>query len=113
MPEPSYRYRARLDRIVDGDSVYLTVDLGFRASMSLAIRLAGIDALERGTTEGRHASDWLLYLIQDLPLTLVSEKGDKYGRWLGTIYTPDSPDSVNQRMIEAGHATPYNGGARA
>ncbi len=113
LPAESYRYRARLERVVDGDTVYLTVDLGFRATMSLAIRLAGIDAPERYKDGGPEATAWLRAMLVDRDLLLESAKGDKYGRWLGTIYHVNEPVSINSSMIEAGHATSYGGGLRS
>lgn len=111
--EPSYRYRAFLDRVVDGDTVDLHVDIGFRAMMHLRIRMAGIDAPERYNEGGIEAMAWLTGRLLNENLVLVSQKGDKYGRWLGLIYVGDEDVSVNAQMIEAGQAVPYDGGPRS
>ena len=108
----SYRYRAFLDRVVDGDTVDLHVDLGFRAMMHLRVRVAGIDAPERYSDGGVEAMAWLTGRTVNKPLVLVSQRGDKYGRWLGLIYVGDEEVSVNAQMIEAGQAVAYDGGPR-
>jgi micrococcal nuclease len=106
-----YRYRVALDRVVDGDTVDLWVDLGFRVSMKLRFRLAGIDAPEmRGKTHqaGVEAKNRLRSLIVGAGegLSVASEKTGKWGRWLGTLYDANG-NSINQRMIDEGHARPY------
>ncbi len=106
-----YRYRVALDRVVDGDTVDLWVDLGFRVNMKLRFRLAGIDAPEmRGKTHaaGVAAKNRLRSLIVGAGdgLTVATEKTGKYGRWLATLYDADG-NSINQRMIADGHAKPY------
>lgn len=106
-----YRYRVSLDRVVDGDTVDLWVDLGFRARMKVRFRLADIDAPEmRGEThqagiESKNRLRSLIIAAGD-GLTVATEKTGKWGRWLATLYDADG-NSLNQRMIDEGHAQPY------
>ena len=44
--EPNYRYRAKLDRVVDGDTMDVVIDLGFYVELRERVRLAGIDTPE-------------------------------------------------------------------
>lgn len=102
--------------VVDGDTVDVLIDFGFRLRQDHRVRLAGIDAPEisaRGP-EGEAARDWLrLRLPVGTPVELVTEKpADKYGRYLAWVWLPTAEDSVNGQMIAAGHARPYDGGAR-
>jgi micrococcal nuclease len=102
-----YEYRAVLDRVVDGDTVDLVVDLGFRTKAHHRFRLQGIDAPEpRGATktEGLAAKAWLAEALEGKPLIIRSEKTGKYGRWLATIWTGPNSDDINSQMVEAGHA---------
>lgn len=106
-----HHYPASLDRVVDGDTVDLWVDLGFRISVKKRFRLASIDAPEmRGKTHqaGVESKNRLRSLIVAAGngLTVASEKTGKWGRWLGTLYDADG-NSLNQRMIDEGYATPY------
>ncbi len=103
--------------IHDADTVRLDVDLGFNVWLHrVPFRLAGIDAPELGTAEGRAARDWLRQVLPvgtDIVAITQKDRGDKYGRYLADLYQhPDYLNSVNDQLIDAGHARAYDGGAR-
>jgi micrococcal nuclease len=110
----SRKYPARLVRVIDGDTVELDVDAGFRMLYTDSFRLAGINAPEMKTAEGPAAKAWLLTKLSELsafgsgkfPLQIESHKQEKYGRWIVTIYDGTNP-SVNQQMVTAGQAVSY------
>lgn len=106
-----YRYHATLVRIIDGDTLDLSVDLGFRIKQQIRVRLADIDAPEiRGEHKeaGRAAVRWLSReLNRPEQLIVETRKTGKYGRWLATLYVGDTTKSINHRMIANGHAIPY------
>lgn len=106
---PSYRYRTTVERLVDGDTLYLKIDLGFRVTTVQPVRLAGINAPEMNTIEGKAALGWLAAKLLGKELRIESQKGDKYGRWLGTIYIVGEDTSVNAQMVDAGVAVVYVG----
>jgi endonuclease YncB( thermonuclease family) len=113
-----YQYKAVVRSVTDGDTIHVDIDLGFNIVMRNAIvRLAGINAPETKTPEGRVSKT---YLTERLPvgteLLLVSHKDEteKYGRILGTIYIgkaldikPVIGESVNWEMLAKGMATDY------
>lgn len=108
----SFKYNARLVRVIDGDTVELEVDVGFKIQVRETFRLNLINAPEMRTPEGPIAKDWLtgkLTLLSKAtaayPLAIESFKKDKYGRWLVTIY--DGDVSVNQQMLDVGMAVLY------
>lgn len=111
-----YTYNAKVIRVIDGDTVVLNVDLGFRTWHESPFRLFGIDAPEinRVGLEGENARDFLMAALPvGLSVTVKTEKSaDKYGRWLATIWKGELEASINTQMIEAGHAVFYDGGAR-
>ena len=112
-----YEYRARIAYIHDADTVRLDVDCGFNVWLHrVPFRLAGIDAPELGTDEGRAARDWLRALLPvgtEVTALTMKDRGDKYGRYLVDIYEQaDDMNSINVRLINAGHAVAYDGGAR-
>jgi len=93
----AYEYRARLRRVVDGDTVDLDVDLGFYLTASLRFRVLGIDTpeLRGGTAESkaraREAKDRVEELLscgEGFPLMIRTRKADSFGRWLAAIYYP-------------------------
>jgi micrococcal nuclease len=109
-----YEYAASLVRVVDGDTVWLDVDLGFKIHVTLDFRLLGINAPEMvgsSRVEGLKSKEALEKMLSLGPLTIYTEKSDKYGRWLATIKValPENKSlDVNQSMILEGYATPYN-----
>ncbi len=78
---------ARVVRVVDGDTVVLDLDLGWKVwRMSERCRLAGINAPELSTAEGMRAAGWLrLILPPGQRVTFASSSLDKYGRPLGDV----------------------------
>lgn len=101
-----YQYKAKLNRVVDGDTVNLTIDLGFRLTYTANCRLAGINAPEMNTPEGKASKEWLSgYLMPDLQLDITSTGLDKYGRPIVELYF--NKMSINQKMVEEGYAGKY------
>jgi endonuclease YncB( thermonuclease family) len=128
-----YEYRSRLERVVDGDTLYLWVDLGFSVWTLADFRMLGINAPEHGTVEGEAATRSLQYLLDRYTWRVEGEayllarthkdQTEKYGRMLVDLWgwkdaTAARGDyaavdvNLNQRMIDNGHAVAYFGGAR-
>lgn len=111
-----YRYNAKIDRVVDGDTVDALVDLGFDTWKKVRIRMMGINTPESRTRDleekkrGLAAKDRLIELLGDGNFTLQSHGVGKYGRCLGEIFIEDM--NVNQQLITEGHAVAYYGGTR-
>lgn len=115
-----YEYRAAVLRVVDGDTVWMTVDLGFRAKIDLDLRLAGINAPELPTDKGLDAKNWLIdrlnqanprtLTIRTFPMLSGADRDDKFGRWVAVIM--DGEKNINDELVASGHAVPYNGGPR-
>tara|TARA_R110000824_G_scaffold126906_2_gene286674 strand:+ start:192 stop:536 length:345 start_codon:yes stop_codon:yes gene_type:complete len=106
-----------VDRVVDGDTIDVTIDLGFSLYHKTRIRLAGINTPETRTRDleekaaGIRAKDFLIdRIINADKITLQTEKTGKFGRYLGVVYA-DGVD-LNQTLLEEGHATKYDGGKR-
>ena len=109
-----FEYKARIDRVWDADSIDLTVDLGFRASLAIKTRLIGVDAPELTTKAGKAARDWVRERApqgQEVTIHTFRTPGDKYGRWLAAINIPGLGD-LAAALISAGHARAYEAGAR-
>ena len=109
-----YEYQAKIVRVVDGDSVWMEVDVGFRMSYKYNFRLAGINTPELNSSdenqrvEARAAKSRLEELLpQGAPVRIVTTKPGKYGRWLTHIWTEGSEKSVNEILLEEGYAVAY------
>ena len=112
MPFPLYHYKATVIRVVDGDTVWLRIDRGFREFFETSCRLFGINTPELSTgAPGQDAKGWLTERVTGKTLYIVSAKLDKYGRPLVTLYDPepasaDFKQSLNQQMLDLGLAVP-------
>jgi endonuclease YncB( thermonuclease family) len=96
----------------DGDTLTVQLDLGWKIFHSVVVRVAHIDAPELSTPEGVQASDFAKTLLPvGEVLTITSHKLDKYGRSLASLELPSKKD-FGVEMMAAGHAKPYEGGAR-
>ena len=106
-------FEAKLERTIDGDTVVLRIDLGFRMTATLPIRLLGIDCPERGTLAGSMASEFTRKWFFDHPRVKVETHKDpeKFGRWLGRVMGTDG-DDLAEGLFMAGHAVHYDGGRR-
>ena len=131
MPPPSrkscYNFRVvEINRVVDGDTIDVTIDLGFDLSKKERVRVAGVDTPEKRTRDleekalGIDATNWLKEKLEgaidgedDLVIRteLVGGMG-KYGRLLGWLYIGDSTVSLNEQMIDEGYAWCYDGGTK-
>jgi micrococcal nuclease len=107
-------YPAKLHRVVDGDTVYLEVDLGFRVFGAFEFRLYGINCPEMNTPEGKAAKrftmEWFTQSNIQGEVMVESQKDpEKYGRWLGLILPTESVngESLNAALVATGHAVTY------
>ena len=94
-----YTYRAKLVKVVDGDTVDLDVDLGFYTTLRIRGRLIGVDTPERGHPDFLLASNTLLRLLHEHQddegyISIQTGKTGKYGRWLVNI------DGVNESLAK-------------
>ena len=109
-----------IDRIVDGDTIDISIDLGFDLTKKERVRLAGIDTPEKRTKNqkekemGYQATEFLeMHLMEATKLTVKTEKDGKFGRMLGWLYKTDEDTmSINQIMIDKGYAWAYDGGTK-
>lgn len=102
-----YEYFATIDKVVDGDTVHVTIDLGLDCAIKATIRISGIDAPEISTDAGKAAKEYassLLPVGERVVLRTIKDKREKFGRYLGIILTGPGTDFATQ-MVKAGHAT--------
>lgn len=115
-----YEYKATLDRVVDGDTVDLNIDLGFDTWIhSMRVRVHHVDTPEKRTRDplekffGLLASDYVLYKLIDAKTIIVKTTldgpRDKYGRVLGEIWVDNDTTSINDQLIENRYAVKYEG----
>ena len=90
-----YTYVAWVDRIIDGDTLIATVDLGFaHETRPLRFRLRGLDCRELSTLAGRTARAFVQDALPQVGfVVLTTHATDAYGRYLADLrYLPGEPD---------------------
>ena len=116
-----FHYKATVDRVIDGDTIDVTLDLGFDISYRGRIRFQGINAPESRTRDPvekqaglaakRYVEDWINGHEQRVIIQTSLDDRGKFGRILGRILN-DEGECLNDELVSLGHATPYDGGKR-
>ena len=122
-----YNFRVtNIDKVLDGDTIDVTIDLGFDLYKKERVRIAGVDTPENRTRDleekalGIDATNWLKEKLEstlagDDELTIRTELHGgvgKYGRLLGWLYVGEDTISLNEQMISEGYAWAYDGGTK-
>jgi len=118
-----YEYRVKkVNKIVDGDTIDVDIDLGFDISFSSRVRLAGIDTPESRTTDlkekalGVEVKEKIkkeIAAAKDIVIkTEKPDSSEKYGRILGWLFLDGNTVSLNQQLIDQGYAWTYGGGTK-
>jgi len=122
-----FQYPATIKRIVDGDTLWLDVDLGFRLHFEIVVRLAHINTPETINYTAKGLVDpAAAFIAKSLPLgsSCIVDiiKQEKYGRWLAVVYyLPGemdrekilaNPHVLNDELVKAGLAQRYEGGKK-
>jgi len=113
--EATYVYSAVVERVVDGDTLILRIDLGFQVWKEQRIRLAGIDCPEKDTAGGRKAFEWVRDRMAQAEVVMVkTNKVDIYGRYVGHVFYSFEKDRrekvfregryLNQELLSRGLA---------
>ena len=115
-----------MDKVLDGDTIDVTIDLGFDLYKKERVRVAGVDTPEKRTRNleekelGIDATNWLKKELEDvlagddelIVRTELHGGVGKYGRLLGWLYVGDETVSLNEQMITQGYAHAYDGGTK-
>jgi micrococcal nuclease len=124
-----YEYNAKVEKVVDGDTIDCTIDLGFHTWKKIRVRMAGINTPESRTRDleekerglaAKNRLEEILKYNDNHCMLKISGLG-KFGRALATVHvrtlSPVATEgltliNVNQQLIEEGHAVEYHGGKR-
>lgn len=88
--EALFTYKAAVERVVDGDTQFVEIDLGFTNTARQYLRLRGIDAPELSTPAGKKAKAFVESLLKGVPfIFLTSTRSDKYDRYLADVFIPE------------------------
>lgn len=110
-----YTYHAEVDRVVDGDTIDLIIDLGFKITTFQRIRLRGINTPEtynvkKDSEEYKKGMAAKLFVIDRIEtnhnkVTVETDKDvGKFGRYIGVIRLADNSVSLNDELVDKGFA---------
>ena len=117
-------YRARCERVVDGDTIRVVADLGLYIHITLTVRLLGVNSPEMHARETpiraaaaaakAFTEAWVAAAAVDgreWPLRIQTVKGeDSFGRWLARVFRPGPADAelcLNDDLLAAGQAVAF------
>lgn len=114
-----YIRRIRPVRVYDGDTITVDVDLGYGVTSRHSIRVLGVNCPELRSGDDREAGlaarmftvGWIDAAVAratdaEWPLLMRSEKADKYGRYLGDVYTYRD-EHLTPALLDSGNGVPY------
>ena len=118
MMHDQYIRRARVVRLVDGDTAVLDFDMGMSITVRATVRLFGINTPEvrgpekvAGHAATQHLADLLVKFRHegewDIVVQTHKDKQGKFGRYLATLVGVDQdghPVDINKRMVADDHA---------
>ncbi len=98
-----HTYKAFLERVVDGDTIRVSLDLGFGIFHKEILRLAQINAPELETAAGKKSFSILKKLLKDVEFLIIkTNKTDIYGRYIADIFLPENQESDPQKVASEG-----------
>ena len=108
-----------VNKVVDGDTIDITIDLGFALTTKQRVRMNGVDTPESITkdayekTFGIEAKEFIQsWFLANKSVKVRTEKDDKYGRILGHFYAEGDVESLNEKLVRLGYAWEYDGGTK-
>lgn len=107
-----YHYTAVCTNVVDGDTIDVTIDVGFKMTTTQRVRLIDIDTPERGQDGYYDSKEFVAERIMDKKVGLVTHKSDAFGRYLAEVFVPLVDDfeevySLNELLLHNALAVPY------
>jgi micrococcal nuclease len=116
MPPDIWAYRACLVRVIDGDTLDVTIDQGLHTHRTERLRLLGVNTPElkgptrpAGLAAAGFVTDWLARVPfdDDWPLIVQTHKGDAFGRWLARVWRRSDGRELCADLLAAGHAVVF------
>lgn len=107
-----FKYEAIVEKVVDGDTLDISIDLGFNIWHRLRVRMIGVDTPEKWFPYGKVVKQYVAQSLERKKITIETTKADKYGRYLVTVFMSGFRDSFNQHLIDQNMAKAYGGSSR-
>ena len=116
-----YTYKAVVRKIIDGDTLWVTINAGFGIRLRQKLRLRAIDAPELTTPRGQKAKAFVEKVLKDLSFVIIKTyKPDKFDRYLADVFFLEDEDDaaavaeegkfLNQQLLDEGLAKLWSEG---
>ena len=114
--DKKYFYESTVERIIDADTIDVSIDLGLKVFTTQRLRFARIDAWEtRGEEreQGLEAKDYVRMRIPEgstVFIQTIKDRTGRYGRYLAEIFYIGAQGllvNLNDELLGAGHAELY------
>lgn len=112
-------YSAKLLSVIDGDTVDLSIDLGFNIHHKVRVRLYGVDTPESRTKNelekaaGLKSKEFVKSWFDanlNVVIQTIKDKNEKYGRILANVYADENKSKcLNEELVSSGFAKAYFG----
>lgn len=98
-----HTYKAQLERVVDGDTIRVKLDLGFQIKHREILRLAKINAPESKTASGKKSTQFLKNILEKAPFLIIkTNKTDIYGRYIADVFIGKENQNDPQKVADEG-----------
>lgn len=98
-PQQLHAYKAFVEKVVDGDTIRVNLDLGFGIFHHEILRLAKINAPEMASEEGKKCAQVLTEILKDVPFLIIRTiKTDIYGRYIADVFLPQFSESKKTKL---------------
>ena len=103
-----FTYKSYLEKVIDGDTLWVVLDIGMREVSRQKLRLRGIDCPEIDTKEGQEAKKFVESVLRNVPyLTVLSSQNASYDRYEADVFFNDKEGQqtyLNNLLLEKGYA---------
>ncbi|WRW34710.1 nuclease [Staphylococcus phage CF5] len=103
-----YMFKAHVNRVVDGDTLVVTIDHGMQVYSERRIRLLDVDTPERGQDNHKEATNFTKSKLEDKDVIIQTYKGDSFGRYLAKVYYNEDNNykNISEEIIKKGLVKP-------
>lgn len=102
--EPTYLYKAKIIKVIDGDTLNLYVDLGFSTHKEQRIRLANIDCPEIETKDGKKSRQFTQNQLAKSEFVMIqTRKADIYGRFIAHVFYDPTNKKSESEIFQSGN----------
>lgn len=81
-----YIFKAKVLRVIDGDTLEMRIDLGFHTHTVRKVRLLGVDTPERGQINYNEAKAFTTSTVLGKDVYVQTYKADVFGRYLADVW---------------------------